>query len=269
MIWPHLASIGKIMCIIRYVNAGLFGSSWKMTWCSWQDETGAAGRARFGAYILKHLTFGVWGEHCLDLINNSPTMTTCNDSFYCALVNPQTQLCPVGPSAAHLFLSIFPSCFVKCHALGKLWPHKCGGTVWEWSLALEGVGTAGLKGEQAGMSAQSKQGFCHASSVFPTAWLVCRSTWMHFPPNTHISRAGETPLFSLLSGCGLFLPEKLQTSLSLSLQTSPPAIPSRLEVTARQGHGNSQRAQLLLRDVPLLCPHDAWCHSSLVHCQLW
>lgn len=108
MIWPHLASIGKIMCIIRYVDVGLFGRSWKMRRYSWQDEMGAAGRGRFGSCILKHLTFGVWGEHCLELINNSPMMTTCNDSFYYGLVNPQIQLCPTRPSAAHLFFSVFP-----------------------------------------------------------------------------------------------------------------------------------------------------------------
>lgn len=35
-------------------------------------------------------------------------MTTCNDSFYYGLVNPQIQLCPTRPSAAHLFFSVFP-----------------------------------------------------------------------------------------------------------------------------------------------------------------
>lgn len=30
-------------------------------------------------------------------------MTTCNDSFYYGLVNPQIQLCPIRPSAVNFF----------------------------------------------------------------------------------------------------------------------------------------------------------------------
>lgn len=205
MIWPHLASTGKIMCIIRYVNVGLFGRSWKMRRCSWRDEMGAAGRGRLGPYILNHLTFGVWGENCLELINNSPMMTTCNDSFCYGLVNPQIQLCPIRPSATHSFFSAFPLALLRVVHLGN--PRDvelCLGVIPSSGWA----GAAGLWGEEAGVSAQ--RGFCHGSSVLQ----------IHFPPSIPISRHGEMPPFFLLRGCGLLLPEKWQTSLSADISTN-------------------------------------------------
>lgn len=205
VIWPHLASTGKIMCIIRYVNVGLFGRSWKMRRCSWRDEMGAAGRGRFGPYILNHLTFGVWGESCLELINNSPMMTTCNDSFCYGLVNPQIQLCPIRPSATHSFFSAFPLALLRVVHLGnprdvELCLGVIPGSGW--------AGAAGLWGEEAGVSAQ--RGFCHGSSVLQ----------IHFPPGIPISRHGEMPPFFLLRGCGLLLPEEWQTSLSADISTN-------------------------------------------------
>lgn len=254
-IWPHLASTGKIMCIIRYVNVGLSGRSWKMRRCRWQGETGAAGRGRFGSSTLKHLTFGVWGEHCLELINNSPTMTTCNDSFCYGLVNPQIQLCSIRPSAAHLFFSVFPLAFVKCRALGKLWPHESGVCAWDSSLALG----EGKRQEWA----HRKRGFCHGSSVLPG--LCADPAECTFLRAFTFPGMGKCHSFSCWVNVACFCQRNYKP---LSLPTSAPAILSQPEVRRRRGYGNSLRTQLLLRGVASLCPHHASCHSSLVRCQL-
>lgn len=156
MIWPHLASAGKIMCIIRFVNAGLLGRSCKMRRCSWQDGTGAAARGRFGSYILNHLTFGVWGEHSLELINNSSMMTTCNDSFYYGLVNPQPQLCPSRPSASRLFCRVFPPALLSVLHLGS--------HTGVWGVCLGLIPASGRTRASQGIPGR---GFGQGSSVLP------------------------------------------------------------------------------------------------------
>lgn len=63
-------------------------------------------------------------------------MTTCNDSFCYGLVNPQIQLCPIRPSAAHLFFSVFPLALLSVVHLGSCGPTRVGcvpGThPWPW-----------------------------------------------------------------------------------------------------------------------------------------
>ena len=72
--------------------------------CSWQPDTGEAGRGRLGFCTLTHLTFGIERE---ELINNPPTMTLCNDSFYYQPVNPALWLCPFKPSGVEFLFTYF------------------------------------------------------------------------------------------------------------------------------------------------------------------
>lgn len=160
-------------------------------------------------------------------------MTTCNDSFYYGLLNPQIQLCPSRPSASRLFSRIFPPALLSVEHLGS-----CGHTVgvgcmsgshpWPWE-GQEHQGSPG-KGRK-----ECTEGF---------------------------ARDGEMPLFFLH---GLFLPEKLQISLSPNIITN---ILSQPEGIRRHGYGNSLWTQLLLGDVASLCSNHAWCPSFLEPCQL-
>lgn len=69
----------------------------------------------------------------------------------------------------------------------------------------------------------------------------------------HISRHGKMLLFFPLSECDLFLPEKLQASLSINIKHMPAAmIPPKPVVITRQSHVYSSQAHLVNVDVMLL-----------------
>lgn len=179
-------------------------------------------------------------------------MTTCNDSFYYGLVNPQIQLCPIRPSAAHLFFSVFPLALLSVVHLGSCGPRSRGVCVWESSLAL-GEG--------------KRQEWVHRGdfALDPQCCLACVQIRLNAlsPPSIHIPEDGEMPFFFLLSE---FLCFCQRNDKPLSVPTSAPAILSQPEVRRRRGCGNSLRTQPLLRGVASLCgiPVSSPCLMPLI-----